>query len=132
MPGSPRSSRPAPARVATGSENRSPTWLKFRPLIGGRPQTQIRQNPRWLTRPACRPADSGMLPIGMIARADLDSPMSDVDNGATRSMNDSTGGRYMRPTDAEFRAALRGHAGRVERYRQGKMTDEEFRPVRLG
>jgi sulfite reductase beta subunit-like hemoprotein len=26
---------------------------------------------------------------------------------------------------------MRGHATRVERYRQGKMTDDEFRPVRL-
>jgi len=37
----------------------------------------------------------------------------------------------MRPTDEDFRAALRGHAQRVERYRAGKMTDDEFRPVRL-
>jgi sulfite reductase beta subunit-like hemoprotein len=37
----------------------------------------------------------------------------------------------MRPTDAEFRAALRGHGDRIERYRHGKMTDDEFRPVRL-
>jgi sulfite reductase beta subunit-like hemoprotein len=38
----------------------------------------------------------------------------------------------MRPNDADFRAALRGHAQRVERYRHGKMSDDEFRPVRLG
>ena len=38
----------------------------------------------------------------------------------------------MRPTDADFRAALRGHADRVGRYRRGEMTDDEFRPVRLG
>jgi sulfite reductase beta subunit-like hemoprotein len=38
----------------------------------------------------------------------------------------------MRPTDADFRAALQGHAGRVERYRRGHMSDDEFRPVRLG
>ncbi len=37
----------------------------------------------------------------------------------------------MRPTDADFRAALRGHGERIERYRQGKMTGDEFRPVRL-
>lgn len=37
----------------------------------------------------------------------------------------------MRPTDADFRAALRGHDTRVERYRHGKMSDDEFRPVRL-
>lgn len=37
----------------------------------------------------------------------------------------------MRATDADHRAALRGHGGRVERYRQGQMNDEEFRPVRL-
>src|SRR5271169_4411917 len=37
----------------------------------------------------------------------------------------------MRPTDGEFRAALHGHGARVERYRDGKMTDDEFRPVRL-
>lgn len=38
----------------------------------------------------------------------------------------------MRPTELDYRAALHGHAGRVERYRQGKMTEDEFRPVRLG
>jgi len=38
----------------------------------------------------------------------------------------------MRPTESEHRAALQGHAGRVERYRQGQMSEEEFRPVRLG
>jgi len=37
----------------------------------------------------------------------------------------------MRPTDADHRAALSGHAGRVERYRRGEMSDDEFRPVRL-
>lgn len=37
----------------------------------------------------------------------------------------------MRPTDAEFRAALHGHGERIERYRQGKLTGDEFRPVRL-
>jgi len=37
----------------------------------------------------------------------------------------------MRPTDADFRAALHGHGDRIERYRHGKMTDDEFRPVRL-
>ena len=37
----------------------------------------------------------------------------------------------MRPTDADFRAALRGHGERIERYRQSKMAGDEFRPVRL-
>jgi sulfite reductase beta subunit-like hemoprotein len=37
----------------------------------------------------------------------------------------------MRPTDADHRAALSGHASRVERYRRGEMSDDEFRPVRL-
>lgn len=37
----------------------------------------------------------------------------------------------MRACDAEIRAALRGHAGRVERYRRGEMSDDEFRPIRL-
>jgi len=41
------------------------------------------------------------------------------------------GASQMRPTDADFRAALRGHGTRVERYRQGRMSDDEFRPVRL-
>ena len=38
----------------------------------------------------------------------------------------------MRPTDTDFRDALRGHAGRVERYRRGELNDNEFRPIRLG
>lgn len=38
----------------------------------------------------------------------------------------------MRPSDADFRAALRGHGQRIERYRQGKLTNNEFRPIRLG
>jgi len=38
----------------------------------------------------------------------------------------------MRPTDTDFRAALHGHAGRVERYRRGELNDNEFRPIRLG
>jgi sulfite reductase beta subunit-like hemoprotein len=37
----------------------------------------------------------------------------------------------MRPTDTDYRAALRSHGSRVERYRSGGMTDDEFRPVRL-
>ncbi len=37
----------------------------------------------------------------------------------------------MRPSEAQFRAAIREHAGRVERYRRGELTDDEFRPVRL-
>ena len=38
----------------------------------------------------------------------------------------------MRPTDTDFRDALRGHAGRVARYRRGALNDNEFRPIRLG
>jgi sulfite reductase beta subunit-like hemoprotein len=38
----------------------------------------------------------------------------------------------MRPTDADFRAALQGHAGRVARYQRGELNDNEFRPIRLG
>ena len=38
----------------------------------------------------------------------------------------------MRPTDTDHRQALRGHAGRVDRYRRGELTDNEFRPIRLG
>jgi len=37
----------------------------------------------------------------------------------------------MRPTDADFRAAVRGHGVRLDRYRHGGMSDDEFRPVRL-
>lgn len=37
----------------------------------------------------------------------------------------------MRPSDADFRAALEGHGSRVERFRQGKLSGDEFRPVRL-
>lgn len=37
----------------------------------------------------------------------------------------------MRTSDAEVRTALRGHAGRIERFRRGEMSDDEFRPVRL-
>ncbi|MFI5397814.1 MAG: nitrite/sulfite reductase [Candidatus Binatia bacterium] len=37
----------------------------------------------------------------------------------------------MRPTDDELRAALRTQAERFERYRQGTMTDAEFRPLRV-
>jgi sulfite reductase beta subunit-like hemoprotein len=37
----------------------------------------------------------------------------------------------MRPTDADFRAALRGHGDRIERYRRGELSDDEFRPLRL-
>lgn len=37
----------------------------------------------------------------------------------------------MRPKESELRAALRLQAERIERYRQGKMTDAEFRPVRV-
>lgn len=38
----------------------------------------------------------------------------------------------MRPTDADHRAALQGHASRVNRYRSGQMSDDQFRPIRLG
>src|SRR5512143_4255068 len=38
----------------------------------------------------------------------------------------------MRPTDADLRAALQGHASRVDRYIEGKLTDDQFRPIRLG
>ncbi len=38
----------------------------------------------------------------------------------------------MRPSDSDFREALRGHAGRIERYRRGELNDNEFRPIRLG
>src|SRR5438034_184055 len=37
----------------------------------------------------------------------------------------------MRPTDQQHRAALAGHAGRTERFLQGKLTPEEWRPIRL-
>jgi len=37
----------------------------------------------------------------------------------------------MRPTVEHHRAALRGHATRVERYRQGQLTADEWRPIRL-
>jgi len=35
------------------------------------------------------------------------------------------------PTDAEFREALAGHRGRVDAYRAGRVTADEFRPMRL-
>src|ERR1019366_4786828 len=37
----------------------------------------------------------------------------------------------MRPSDADFRDALEGHGERIERFRQGKLSGDEFRPVRL-
>src|SRR5439155_384311 len=37
----------------------------------------------------------------------------------------------MRPTDQQHRAALAGHAGRTERFLQGKLTPDEWRPIRL-
>ncbi|HXQ21337.1 MAG TPA: hypothetical protein VN812_06660, partial [Candidatus Acidoferrales bacterium] len=37
----------------------------------------------------------------------------------------------MRPNDSDFRAALRGHGERVQRYRAGQLTGDEFRPIRL-
>ncbi|MBI3781878.1 MAG: nitrite/sulfite reductase [Deltaproteobacteria bacterium] len=38
----------------------------------------------------------------------------------------------MRPSDADLKAALKGHASRVNRYIDGKLTDDQFRPIRLG
>ncbi|HYD46733.1 MAG TPA: nitrite/sulfite reductase [Terriglobales bacterium] len=38
----------------------------------------------------------------------------------------------MRPTDADHRAALEAHADRIRRYQQGKLSADEFRPIRLG
>jgi len=38
----------------------------------------------------------------------------------------------MRPTDADFRAAIRAHGGRVERYLRGEISGPEFVPIRLG
>src|SRR5437870_987015 len=38
----------------------------------------------------------------------------------------------MRPSDADLRAALQGHGSRIERYRQGTISDDAFRPIRLG
>jgi len=37
----------------------------------------------------------------------------------------------MRPTDTEHRAAIAAHGGRVERYRRGEITNDQFRPIRL-
>jgi sulfite reductase beta subunit-like hemoprotein len=37
----------------------------------------------------------------------------------------------MQASDADHRAALRGHGERIERYRRGQLSDDEFRPVRL-
>ncbi|HVN84078.1 MAG TPA: nitrite/sulfite reductase [Candidatus Binatia bacterium] len=37
----------------------------------------------------------------------------------------------MVPTDAELRAAMRAHGERVDRYRRGELTDDQFRPIRL-
>jgi sulfite reductase beta subunit-like hemoprotein len=37
----------------------------------------------------------------------------------------------MRPTVEQHRAALKGHAGRVERYQKGGLTADEWRPIRL-
>src|SRR5512139_1499355 len=38
----------------------------------------------------------------------------------------------MRPTDADFRAAIRAHGGRIERYLRGDISGPEFIPIRLG
>ena len=37
----------------------------------------------------------------------------------------------MRPTDANFRAALEAHGGRVERHLRGEISGPEFVPIRL-
>src|SRR5215831_5595553 len=37
----------------------------------------------------------------------------------------------MRPTEAEHRAALAGHASRTERFRRGQLSQDEWRPIRL-
>jgi sulfite reductase beta subunit-like hemoprotein len=37
----------------------------------------------------------------------------------------------MRPTDEQHRTALGGHAGRTERFVKGKLTPDEWRPIRL-
>jgi sulfite reductase beta subunit-like hemoprotein len=38
----------------------------------------------------------------------------------------------MRVTDPDLRAAMQAHGSRIDRYRQGKLTDDQFRPIRLG
>lgn len=38
----------------------------------------------------------------------------------------------MPPSDLNLRTALREHAGRIEGYRDGTLTDDAFRPLRLG
>lgn len=37
----------------------------------------------------------------------------------------------MRSTKGDMQAALQAHGGRVERYQQGKLTDDQFRAIRL-
>ncbi len=37
----------------------------------------------------------------------------------------------MKPTEEQHRAALAGHGGRVERFRRGELTADEWRPIRL-
>lgn len=37
----------------------------------------------------------------------------------------------MRPTDSDFREALDAHGSRIERYRAGTISNDEFRPIRL-
>jgi sulfite reductase beta subunit-like hemoprotein len=37
----------------------------------------------------------------------------------------------MRPTDAQHRGALAGHADRTARYQRGELTADEWRPIRL-
>ena len=38
----------------------------------------------------------------------------------------------MRPTDADFRAAIEAHGGRIERHLRGEIPGPEFVPIRLG
>ena len=37
----------------------------------------------------------------------------------------------LRPSDGEFREGIHSHVGRVDLYRQGAITPDEFRPMRL-
>lgn len=37
----------------------------------------------------------------------------------------------MRPTRGDMQAALQAHGSRIERYRQGQLTDDQFRAIRL-
>lgn len=37
----------------------------------------------------------------------------------------------LRPDDRQLREGIDGHRGRIERYRQGRISSDEFRPIRL-